>query len=87
MVTGTRQVSLSIDQNQFIDEKRLSPSRILRNAINELIEEEKTGIQQDKKELLRKVAAWKDNSDSLKTFIESHNLLDEWINSQIVHKE
>ena len=71
-------VSLSQEQINFLDEMDLSPSKMLQGAIDQAIESAKVSAKQVA-ERDRKILFLQETINKQRLFIESKNLMDEFI--------
>jgi len=81
MAYKAKTVSITPEQDQFIEENDLSPSGLLQQKIMELIESSKISASRLKEEV-RKMESWKDIAIEAREFIERKGLLDEYMKEQ-----
>jgi hypothetical protein len=71
-------VSISEQQKAFIDENQVSPSAVLQEGLNQMIESFKVSAVQ-LQELRRKIDFLQKTIDKQRNFIESKNLMEDYV--------
>lgn len=70
-------ISVSKEEDVFMTENKVSPTRIIRNKLQEMMEFAKNGEQNA--ELLRKLNNWKETTEKYRDFLEKKGLIDEFL--------
>jgi len=81
MAYKAKTVSITPEQDQFIEENNLSPSGLLQQKIMELMESSRISASRLKEEI-RKMESWKDLATKAREFIEKEGLLDKYMKEQ-----
>lgn len=78
MARKIHSISLSEEQSTFLEEQNISPSNIIQQKIEELMQMSRITGEQFK-EANRKAEAWRKIAEEARVFIEKKGLLDEWL--------
>jgi len=73
-------ISLSPAEDKFITDNKISPTRLIRNKLQEMIEFERNGAQN--KELIAKVGRMKDTIQAYADFLNKKELIDEFLEEE-----
>lgn len=70
-------ISLSKEEDNFLTDFKISPTRLIRNKLQEMMDFEKNGAQN--KELLAKIGRMRDTIQGYADFLNKKGLIDEFL--------